>query len=90
MSMGKPRYLADIAHEVSWAALIVDAALPLYGSPVSPETVTPREQAADRSQLRAIAFGQVLAELMDTEFVAGTADTDRLLQGAMPEARYRP
>lgn len=93
--------LSDLAHEVRWAWLTVNAAIPL-SDPASPGTgggTSPyvsydadAEAAAslaearlgDRSQLRALAFEHVLAQLGEFDFKVPPRDADALLNGRMP------
>jgi hypothetical protein len=90
--------LSDLAYEVRWAALVVNAALPLApaASPASASQYVTydgdAEAAAslaearlgDRSQLRALAFEHVLAQLSEFDFKVPPADADALLAGRMP------
>lgn len=83
--------LSDLAHEVRWAALVVNAAIPLgETTAVQPEVrseqgVLSTHQAADRSALRAIAFEHVLAHLGEFDFKVAPAVAKALLEGRMPE-----
>jgi hypothetical protein len=81
VSRGRLRDLADIAHEVRWAALVVGAAIPL-AAPAGPGPSG--HAAADRTALRAGAFKLVLAELMDCEIICSAASMDELLAGRLP------
>lgn len=85
----QPLDVGSLARNVHLAMLIINAAIPLHVEPPGddPVTLAMREAtAADRSHLRALAFGAVLTELTDYDYQAGFSDLDCLARGELPPA----
>jgi hypothetical protein len=91
--------LAQMAHDVRWALLVTDAAIPLAPSastaqddlgfavepPAQDRATAPlATQHADRAALRAIAFKGVLRELMAYDYEISDEGEQALLEGSMP------
>jgi hypothetical protein len=90
--------LADLAHEVRWAWMTVNAAIPLgqaappagsspyvtYDADAEADAALSEAQLGDRSQLRALAFEHVLAQLGEFDFRVRPSDAADLLAGRMP------
>lgn len=90
---GENLNLTEIAYEVYWAFRIVDAAIPLgkvmperdgLSAGIRREGELTEAQAADRSQLRAIAFKRVLGDLNQFDYEISDTDAQDLLEGGMP------
>jgi hypothetical protein len=90
--------LAQMAHDVRWALLVTDAAIPLAvpgsAAPAAlgfavetapgPGDVPDSALYADRTALRAIAFKGVLRELMAYDYEISDEGEQALLEGSMP------
>jgi hypothetical protein len=83
------RDLGDLARGIEWAALLVNAALPLNESR-TPEGV-PTAVAADRAAFRAVAFASVLHAMIPLNaYTATPAVLEALIEGRMPPVTGDP
>jgi hypothetical protein len=89
----EPRDLGDLARGIQWATLIVDTALPLNGRQVvrgdgafevEADVTEAAALAADRTALRAAAFGIVLHATTEHRYTARPAVLAALIDGRMP------